>query len=393
MVLAEHLRDQVAEVERAREEYLQSLESELLEPLRGLVEDRVRGVFREITSVALVPDVPTVKETLASVDVQLTDAFSSALADKGTGVRGAVLISMLQYLAEQSRRSLVLAVEEPEAFLHPAAQEAVRTELERLGDRRDVSLVVTTHSPHVVSRKSTTSVAQVAKSADGVTEITSQVKGDSSLSSMLGSLYSDPDFLEFLDAGLELDPGVQTVVVTEGYTDGLFIEAACRAAGRDDLLEGVRFIPSGGTKRLLPAAILAKAVTSRPVIALLDWDENGKVAIERLASIETEWNKNTNILSLQRWPNRCATGHDVEIEDLLPASIVEALIAELGEDVAVDGKTRCSRSGQWHYKLSAAWKDAAIDRIPELLGESDEPAGALVWLGEQIQTRAEAMRS
>jgi hypothetical protein len=209
---------------------------------------------------------------------------------------------------------------------------------------------------------------------------------------MLGSLYADPDFLEFVDAGLDLAFDVKTVVVTEGYTDGLFIEAACRAAGRDDLLVGVTFLPAGGTKRLLPAAILAKAVTTRPVIALLDWDENGKVAFDRLTSIEHDWNKNTNVLSLQKWPGRCATGHDVEIEDLLPPAIVETLIAELGEDSAVDESINCRRAGRKHFKLSTAWKEAAIERIPELLASSTESPDALLWLAQEIQNRANTLR-
>jgi energy-coupling factor transporter ATP-binding protein EcfA2 len=393
LVLSEHLRDEVKVADEARDVYLDTLKKKLLEPLRELVEARVHGVFNEIGSVELVPAVDTVKETLASVDVRLTDTFTSALADKGTGVRGAVLISMLQYLAEQSRRSLVLAVEEPESFLHPGAQESLRGELELLGGRADVTLVVSTHSPHVVSRVATTLVTQVEKGLDGVTRVSAQVDGTAPLTRMLGSLYADPDFLDFVDAGLGLTPDIRTVVVTEGYTDGLFIEEACRAAGRVDLIEGVRFLPAGGTKRLVPAAILAKAVTSRPVIALLDWDENGKVATDRLAGIDHEWKKNTNVLSLVAWPGRCKSGNEVEIEDLLPAAIVADLIAELGADLAVDQATNCRKCTRSHYKLSTAWKEAAIVRLPAMLRASSESPDALVWLAAEIVRRAEKLRS
>lgn len=92
------------------------------------------------------------ERTLSSVEVRLGDVITTGLSDKGTGVRGGVLVAMLQYLAEQSKRSLVLAVEEPEAFLHPGAQEAIRDELVALARRVDVTLLVTTHSPYVISR-------------------------------------------------------------------------------------------------------------------------------------------------------------------------------------------------------------------------------------------------
>lgn len=392
LVLSEHLRDQVTSAEDARSTYLEALQAQLLEPLRAEVEARVSGLFREISTVRLVPTLPSVQETIASVDVQLQDVVASALGDKGTGVRGGVLVSMLHYLAAQSRRSLVLAVEEPEAFLHPAAQEGIRAELESLGDSPDVTLLVTTHSPHVVSRAPTTFVTKVSKDATGTTHLAPGVPGTEPLSAMLGSLYTDPDFLEFFEMGLDLEESVHTVVVTEGYTDGLFIEAACRTAGRPDLVDGVRFLPAGGTKRIIPAAILAKAATARPVIAVLDWDASGKVAHERLTAIEHDWNKNTNVLSLQRWPGRCPSGHDVEIEDLLPREVVETLIAELGENVAIDGTINCRRSGAKHYKLSTAWKDAAVDRIADLLDACSEAPDGIVWLAQEIQTRAAALR-
>ncbi len=58
---------------------------------------------------------------------------------------------MLRYLAEASKRSLVLAVEEPESFLHPTAQQTIRGDLEALDEHDDVTLMITTHSPFVVS--------------------------------------------------------------------------------------------------------------------------------------------------------------------------------------------------------------------------------------------------
>lgn len=133
LVIQDHLRNELTQAEEARRTYLESLQSSLLEPLRHKVQAQVGALFPEITVADLIPDVPTVQETLSAVDIQLGDSVTTTgLTDKGTGVRGAVLLSMLQYLAEQSRRSLVMAVEEPEAFLHPGAQDAVRAILRSL---------------------------------------------------------------------------------------------------------------------------------------------------------------------------------------------------------------------------------------------------------------------
>ena len=115
-------------------------------------------------------------------------------------------VAMLQYLAEQSKRSLVLAVEEPEAFLHPGAQEAIRDELVALAQRIDVTLLVTTHSPYVISRDPEVLVTEVGKSADGATSRIRSASGDSSHADVLGSLYRDAGMASVLDRSLAI-PG------------------------------------------------------------------------------------------------------------------------------------------------------------------------------------------
>jgi hypothetical protein len=322
-----------------------------------------------------------VDETLSSVDVRLGDSLMTQLADKGTGVRGAVLVSMLQYLAEQSRRSLVLAVEEPEAFLHPAGQEAIKGQLDELAARPEVSLLVTTHSPYVISRSKEALVTELRKDTDGVTSRVAAVAGDQSRASLLGSLYRDPGLAFVLERSLEVPAGTKLVVVTEGYTDGLFIQLCCRAAGRAELLDGLHFIAAGKAANVVPQALLAEAATGCPVIALLDHDDNGRAAVEKLKSFN--WEPGKRILSLSAWPDRCGVpAHDTEIEDLLPVGPVAAIVAEMGEDKALDAKIRCGEG--WHLQLSKAWKELAIEQLESRLGE--EPGG-IVWLAEELHDR------
>jgi energy-coupling factor transporter ATP-binding protein EcfA2 len=381
LVISDHLSDEMAKAESARADYVAALQVELLAPLRSRVLERVGEMFPEITSANFVPAVPTVADTLSSVDVQLGDVMTTELTSKGTGVRGAVLVSMLQYLAEQSRRSLVLAVEEPEAFLHPAGQEAIKEQLDVLATRSDVSLLVTTHSPYVISRSPDARITELRKDADGATAVAATVPGDESRASLLGSLYRDAGLAHVLERSLEIPSGTKVVVVTEGYTDGLFIKLCCVAARRSDLLEGMHFIPAGKASNVVPQALLAEAATELPVIALLDHDDNGRAAVEKLKSFNLEPNK--RVLSLQKWPDGCRN-HDVEIEDLLPQEAVETIVKKLGDDDALDGKFKCGDS--WHLQLSKAWKDVAIASLESVLTTD---AGGMVWLAEEIWARAE----
>lgn len=381
LVISDHLKEELGKAQTARSEYLSALQQQLLEPLRSQILERVATMFPEITVAELIPDVPTVTETLSSVDVRLGDVMTTELADKGTGIRGAVLVSMLQYLAEQSKRSVVLAVEEPEAFLHPAAQEAIRGQLEDLADWTDVSLLVTTHSPYVISRSNDACVTELGKDRDGVTTKVASLRGDQSRAGLLGSLYRDAGFAHVLERSLEIPPGTSLVVVTEGYTDGYYLRLCCLAAGRGDLLDGMHFIPAGKASQVVPQAVLADAATELPVIALLDYDENGRAAVEKLKSFN--WEPSKRVLSLREWPETCNKNHDVEIEDLLPGSVVTALVAELGEDESLDGKVKCGSA--WHLQLSQSWKSLALEALDRHLG--DDPGG-MVWLAEELRARA-----
>lgn len=387
MVIGDHLGETLGKAEVARNLYLKHLQNELLEPLRHRVKERVSVIFPEVTLAELTPDVPTVERTLSSVEVRLGDSVMSGLADKGTGVRGGVLLAMLQYLAEQSRRSLVLAVEEPEAFLHPGAQESIRDELEALAKRIDVTLLVTTHSPFVISRDREALITEVGKDKEGVTRRIRSASGDSSHSRLLGSLYRDAGMASVLDRSLSIPTDSKGVVITEGYTDAAFIRAACSVAGRPELMDGVHVIEAGGARRIIVQAVLAESATKLPVVALLDSDESGRQAQSQLETFG--WSKTREILSLSKWPGKCAHGHPVEIEDLIPSAVSERIIAQLGESQAVIAKRHCG--GAWHFEFSDAWKQRALQELPTLMKAPD--TGDLVWLAEQLNHRLAKVRA
>jgi predicted ATP-dependent endonuclease of OLD family len=340
-------------------------------------------MFPEIKTATLIPDVPSVAETLSSVDVQLGDVLTTELAGKGTGVRGAVLVSMLQYLAEQSRRSLILAVEEPEAFLHPAAQEGIQSQLEALARREDVSLLVTTHSPYVISRSSDTLVTELRKSREGVTSKAAVARGSEDRAQLLGSLYRDAGLARAVEKSLMIPSGIRAVIITEGFTDGQFLKDVLTAVGSESLFEGLHFISAGRAANVVPQAILAAAATDLPVIAMLDHDDSGRAAVEKLKSYN--WSPRRDILSLRQWPGACKN-HDVEIEDLLPEAAVRSLVSNLGEDAALDAKERCG-SG-WHLRPSRAWKEEAIR---SLAGAVKSDPGGMVWLAEELGRRTNAL--
>jgi|GEM_PF-1926255 len=381
LVIQDHLANEQAETAALRETYVTGLKTKLLEPLRSRLHEHVSSMFPEINVVDLVPEVRSLDETLSSVGVELGDAAITELTGKGTGLRGAVLVAMLQYLADKSKRSLVLAVEEPEAFLHPGAQEQIARQLENLAKRPEVSLLVTTHSPHIISREPIARITELRKSSTGNTTLASVARGDEDRAELLGSLFTDAGLARVLERATSVKPGTRAIVVTEGYTDEQFLRYGLAAVGRVDLIDCVEFKHAGGANKVAAQAVLTRSATDLPVLALLDHDEHGREAGKHLTHFN--WRMNEEIISLKEWPGRCTDQtHDIEIEDLIPPHVAERVSAALGDD-AYDATLRCG--SRMHYRYSQAWKDRALDRLPrELKGEDCKD---LVWLGEEINTR------
>lgn len=388
LVIADHLKPEMARAMESRERYIEALQAELLQPLRDRVGDLVGQMFPEITVSDLVPDVPSVAQTLSSVDVRLGDASAlTQLTDKGTGVRGAVLVAMLQYLAQESLRSVVLALEEPEAFLHPAGQEAIRTHLESLVAASGVSLLVSTHSPYTISRRPDALVMELAKDPDGWTSMVNFANGDQERAPILGSLFRDAGMAHVLERALEIPDDTRAVLVTEGYMDGAFLRIGCEAAGRPELLDGIHIIDSGGAKQVVVQAVLAESATELPVVALLDFDRPGREARDTLASFG--WKSSRAILSLSAWPGRCTNDHDVEIEDLIAPRVAKKITTGVGESMGVDSAVGCEtkKGTRTHFAYSTAWKARALTDLPRLMKAAD--ARDLVWLAEEINSRIE----
>lgn len=87
-----------------------------------------------------------------NTQIVVDDGTATELRYKGDGVQSLAAIALIHHLAEQSsgESELVLAIEEPEAHLHPRAVHQLRNVLQEIASRQQV--VLTTHSPLLVNR-------------------------------------------------------------------------------------------------------------------------------------------------------------------------------------------------------------------------------------------------
>lgn len=382
-VIREHRGDDFDAADRRRSGYVETLQDTLLDPLRCGIQAIVGDLFPEITGVSLLPRVPSIDETLSEVAVHLRDGTDSALANKGTGVRGGVTVAMLRYLADHGKRSMIFAVEEPEAFLHPGAQEDLRDELEGLAARPDVTLLVSTHSPFVVSRRSDAQVVALSKSAEGRTFMAGCARGDETKASLLGGLFRDAALADILDRSAFVPSEAKAVLITEGEGDLVSLRLAAARAGRADLLDGLHLSAAGGAIKAVAQALVTKSQTAKPIMVLLDSDEPGRKAREMLSDRFRFQNKK----EVTSYGELFANETGIEAEDLWPSSLLEQFVTERGEAQVLTGKHK-RNDGDWHYDISAAAKD----ELGGFLEANVAPADCERWVSllETIRQRLAA---
>lgn len=349
-VIRDHLRAELDQARSDRVEYVRKLQEELLAPLRDQVAAQLSAVFPEIIGTELSPGVSDVESAIAEVTIQLTDSAPTTLARKGTGVRGGVLIAMLRYLAAQTRRTMIFAIEEPEAFLHPAAQRALSKDLLELGKQRDVSLIATTHSPFMVPRHANVKVIALDKDAAGRTRLLAEGEGEGRSTELLGPLFGDLASAAIFERTTEFDPSTRAVLLVEGETDCTYLREGARVGARADLLEGVVVESVNGTTNLLARVSQLLAVAPCHVVVLVDNDDEGKKA-QKLLKDGLKLRPNEQVL---HYGDFFDDPYAWEAEDLFPASFMNDWLAEAGEDL-MSGKER-RPDGQWHYDLNPVGK-------------------------------------
>jgi putative ATP-dependent endonuclease of OLD family len=382
-VVRERLRQEFDTAERSRQTYIDGLKDSLLRPLRDRLAADVGGMFPEIDGILLTPDVSTIERTLSNVDVSLDDIVTTPLAGKGTGVRGGLLVAMLSYLALNATRGMVFAVEEPEAFLHPASQEDLRDHLEQLAAAAGVTLLVTSHSPFIVTRSPIGRVFCLAKDRDGRTRLSQSAAGSSDHAPLIAGLLRAITLESLLKSVTEVPAGTRAVVLVEGEGDQFCFELAARVVGQENLLDGLCFRPTDGTIEMIAKAVIAKAALDLPIVVVTDNDEPGRKAKNTLVGNMFGFGKKQVVTYGAAFGPQWE-GFPVEAEDLFPPELIEGFVAEHG-DAVVDG-TKRRPDGAFHYDFGQAAKEL----LSSWLEQKTQPEHVVRWIDMLLQVRTRA---
>jgi ABC-type hemin transport system ATPase subunit len=115
--------------------------------LNTLLNDFFKGCDLEIEF-----ETPNLENLLSTPKLYVDDGFRNAVENKGHGLQRAIIFTILRRYAEYmtsapdgKRRNLVLAVEEPELYMHPQAQRTIRRVFRKIVDGGD-QVIFSTHS-------------------------------------------------------------------------------------------------------------------------------------------------------------------------------------------------------------------------------------------------------
>lgn len=274
-------------------------------------------------------------ETLDSRDimrvssVHVNDGIETLLESKGDGIQSLAAISLMQETAALSSaaETLVLAVEEPESHLHPAAVHQVRRRLQSIAASQQV--VITTHSPLLVNRyRASANIivegnkARAAESLDEVRKCLGVRTTDNLHSSDLVILVEGVTDKRALTALMKL----KSPTISRALAEGRIAVMATRGAGK------------------LESRLASLQATITPSFVIFDKDQAGQRAIQSAVD--------SGLLTPDGYVVFNTQGmREAELEDMYSTEVtIEAVKDSLRIDISAADLGR--RNTKWSNRLS-----------------------------------------
>jgi putative ATP-dependent endonuclease of OLD family len=362
-VVSDLITDELTKLEK-NPEYAQALET--IEKLQRPILDELADSVQTTVSRFL----PTVKKVDFSIRrfdrtralsrstrIEIDDGDVTSLERKGDGVKSLVALALMRHASERAStsESTIIAIEEPEAHLHPKAIHELRSVIASLSEKNQV--VLTSHSPLFVdpSHLESTIVVNDKKAACA--------KNIAEVREVLGVRLSDNLQSARLVALLE---GEDDQIVVP-HLIALMEPKLAKAITSGDLV----FDNLGGASNLQYKIRLYKS-SACMVQSLLDNDKSGIDAAKKAIDNSTIKEADYNLLF-------SAGLNESELEDLFdPTYYKDAFLAEFGVDPTT--KPNGSTGKKWSDVMSVRFK---------LAGKSwsgETKTKAKVWLAKHAKS-------
>ena len=248
-----------------------------------------------------------------------------AFDELGTGQEQLLAFAFAHAYAKAFYGGLILAIDEPEAHLHPLAQEWLAQKIHEMS-QDGLQIVLTTHSPHFINMLDIEGLVLVRKDTGGSTQICqldkqklaeycrSKGAGKATPGNIL-NFYADHVTQEILNGFF-----AKKIVLVEGATEKLAIPVYLRKIGFDVTREGVAIIPVMGKGNLAKWWRLFTAYGIPTYVTFdgdMDEDGDGRKRRDVLNTIGIPVEQHDEILGKNGWIVKdrfCVFGEDFERE-------------------------------------------------------------------------------
>lgn len=121
------------------------IENELTSLFKDLFKD-IESIETEDWKLKInFPEYSFLREAISStINFTLFDTNDRELESKGSGIQRIILLSLIQYLNKKSKKDIVWAIDEPEAYLQPSLQKSLYDKFSSESDKN--TIILATHS-------------------------------------------------------------------------------------------------------------------------------------------------------------------------------------------------------------------------------------------------------
>lgn len=325
----------VLENDRTYKEIIQKISS-IQEPIMRRLEETVKTTLSDflpnVSEVSINFENRMTIDRYRDVSISINDGQNTDIENKGDGVKSLVTLALLKNVHINESGMSIVAIEEPEAHLHPEAINRLRETIYSLSSKSQV--IISTHNPLFVNRESVEKNIIVengkVKTAGNVREIRN----------LLGIKASD----NLQDA--------EVMLLVEGETDSLSLSAILSAKSGiiKEAITNHRMaiMPMGGTGGLSYQLNMANQLIGQSVV-FLDSDQAAKNALNKALKQNLIDDKNYLLCS-------CVGMKCAEFEDAICMDTYrQAIIDKYGVDLAV-GKMK-NATKVWSDKVCEVFTD------------------------------------
>ena len=246
-------------------------------------------------------------ETSVYADVEI-EGHQISLDRQGHGVQRAVMISVLQSLADEAtvedtngtdgpersvpttesdigshRPTVLLALEEPEIYQHPIRARHFAKVLTKISNRPDIQVIMATHSPYLMSPERFSALRKFEKRGNNI-RVHSTTVEDVALDTGVAVAGVEKSLQRELKGEFSEAFFAELVVLVEGETDKAVVESLAERQSISLDGHGISVVDVGGKGSIKTLWSILRGLHI-PCYVVFDEDEPGNASTETLRSL------------------------------------------------------------------------------------------------------------